>query len=412
MLVSTLEDAYHVVYQEIWNAKNLEKRKLLYPDEYRIVFGNPIPDNIATASHALDTAELNPTVSLKNQADFAAVATENSEYIRYYTAYTSTEDVTKSWTTYLIGNPINAVNSDTQEIDASDLRAFCEDLVDGRFRRFSGYLNTEFTVQPVTPYRHVQEQRLDIFSPVQRKNPVISDDRYATRLSITKEIVNLEHEMVQTGSKDTTEVLQLHEMLVKQPPLCTDEYPCQCYKTYISKEKAIADCADTCDGNPFRHFWDQTVPRLTSKILVHDRSECVCMEDVKSELECVLAGRQFINELFVSQYDVKPPKTSASRDVRSMTTYLYCAAMECTEGPVNTPCTYGDNGNVCKKGWYTNIGGCVESDTLCSGFLYESCMCGESECASGNYCTRNGSCLRAVPKNAKMLLHLHYINNF
>ena len=139
--------------------------------------------------------------------------------------------------------------------------------------------------------------------------------------------------MIQTGNRNLDDLLSLHRMLISQPPLCTEEYPCKCYKTYDTKEKALSDCLTACNEKPFRHFWDQTEPRLTSKILVHDRSECTCMEDAKTELECVQAGRQFINELFVS-VQCTTTKEHANRDVsrtRTFTAPLWVRRRSCRQ---------------------------------------------------------------------------------
>lgn len=232
--------------------------------------------------------------------------------------------------------------------------------------------------------------------------PVLGPDRFQNRLNIHQEIVNREHQMVEDNDSDNTQLLNLHQLKEEQPVLCGEgEYDCQCYETETNKEAALQTCTDSCDAD-FRHFWDQTEPRLTSKIFVHGRSECICMDNVLSERECVLANRQWVNELYVTQY--KKEAQVADIPVRYDDLFLYCPVIECSDGLVKERCSY--SGGMCEQGWFSG-GVCYSEKPGCDGFTYEECMCGTDVCKPGKYC--DGTCQNWVPDDKK-LLHLAYIN--
>ena len=234
------------------------------------------------------------------------------------------------------------------------------------------------------------------------KVPVLGPDRFQNRLNIHQEIVNREHKMVEETSMNTSQLLDLHQLKEEQPVLCGEAgYDCQCYETESNKRSALRTCTEEC-GEGFRHFWDQSEPRLTSKMLVHGRSECICMESVLSERECVLANRQWINELYVTQYNIEPQVVDIP--VRYDDLFLYCPVIECSDGLVKERCSY--SGGICEQGWFSR-GVCYSEKPGCDGFTYEECMCGATVCKPGKYC--DGQCKNLVP-NDKKLLHLAYIN--
>lgn len=232
--------------------------------------------------------------------------------------------------------------------------------------------------------------------------PVLGPDRFQNRLNIHQEMVNREHQMVEENDLDKNELLNLHQLKEEQPVLCGEGgYDCQCYQTETSKESALQMCMDICSVG-FRHFWDQTEPRLTSKIFVHGRSECICMNNVLSERECVLANRQWVNELYVTQY--KKEAQVAYIPVRYDELFLYCPVIGCSDGLVKERCSY--SGGICEQGWFSG-GVCYSEKPGCDGFTYEECMCGTDVCKPGKYC--DGTCQNRVPYDKK-LLHLAYIN--
>ena len=232
--------------------------------------------------------------------------------------------------------------------------------------------------------------------------PVLGPDRFQNRLNIHQEMVNREHQMVEDNDLDKNELLNLHQLKEEQPVLCGEGgYDCQCYETETSKESSLQTCTENCDVG-FRHFWDQTEPRLTSKIFVHGRSECICMNSVLSERECVLANRQWVNELYVTQYNKQAQVVDIP--VRYGELFLYCPVIGCSDGLVKERCSY--SGGICEQGWFSGEV-CYSEQPGCDGFTYEECMCGTDVCKPGKYC--DGTCQNWVPDDKK-LLHLAYIN--
>jgi hypothetical protein len=382
----TLYEAYVDLSNERYKPIDLNKRALHYPDEVRQVFGKVI----------------NGVVQIPEDYE------SDPRYIRYENAFNSDwKDTYGRLNVRLFEDPIRLRYAlDINGVNMEGL--IFDNIVDNALQEYEIFYTTRDvsfdTEEPLPVYKYVPHRGLSVFHPTTVGEPEVTSDRFETRINIQNEMVNVEHAMIQGGSMDLTALLSLHRQLISQPPLCTDTHQCLCYETYTDKSKALEDCAEKCP-DAFRHFWDQSDPRLTSKILVHDRSECVCMEEALTEVKCVLRGRQWINELFVSQYDMVPPMDSVRRDTQYEDTYLYCKMMDCVHGTVNEPCLY--SGGVCEKGWFD--GDCNAVDA-CDGFVYEDCMCGLSICTPGKYCTQSGVCKNIVPKDDKKLLYLYSIS--
>ena len=379
----TLYEAYVELSNERYKPIDLDKRALHYPDEVRIIFGRVI----------------NGVVQIPS--DYQS----DPRYIRYENALNSNwKDTYVLKNVRLFENPINyRYLGDSNGVIVVDFDTVADNAV-RKYEEFYTEVDTSFVVIPLQEYKYVRSQGLMFFNPKPVGVPEVTDDRYESRLNIQNQMVNLEHQMILNGDRNLTKLLSLHRQFISQPPLCTDEYKCQCYETKLNKGEAVRECGQDCP-KAFRHFWDQSEPRLTSKILIHDRSECVCMGAALTELECVLQGRQWINELFVSQYDMVPPTDSIRRDTQYEDTYLYCKMMDCVNGVVDEPCLY--SGGVCESGWFD--GNCNDVNA-CDGFVYEACICGSSPCARGKYCTNTGVCRNIVPKDDKKLLHLYDIS--
>ena len=379
---SILYEAYVDLSNEKYNPVDLDKYVLSYPDEIRIIFGRVI----------------NGVVQIPSDYE------SDPRYIRYTNALNSnwvdTYDPTELHVRLLKDpvtgkNGINTINFDTVADDAlQDYEPFYIDISD----------IDNFEVLPVKGYTYVRGHSFKIFIPETVGIPTITNDRYQSRLNIMQEMVNLENQMIEYNYHNNTELLSLHRQFISQPPLCTLEYKCQCHETQPTRAAAVAGCAEKCP-KAFLHFWDQSEPRLASKILVHDRSECRCMQEALTELQCVLQGRQWINELFVSQYNMVLAMDTVRRDTQYEDTYLYCKMMNCVNGTVDEPCLY--SGGVCEKGWFD--GNC-NTVGACDGFAYEDCICAGSTCMAGKYCTQTGVCKNIVPKDDKKLLYLNHIS--
>jgi len=381
----TLYNGYVELSNERYKPIDLNKRALHYPDEIRIIFGKVIGGVVQ--------------IPEDYQSD--------PRYIRYENAINSDwKDTYGPVSIRLFEDPIkHHYFLDTNGVNMEGLNF--DNIADNAMRNYEQFYtvaNTSFVAEPLPEYMYVPFRGLSVFHPTSVAEPEVTSDRFETRINIQNQMVNVEHAMIQGGSMDLTALLSLHRQFISQPPLCTASHNCMCYGTDTSKSKALEDCAKECP-HAFRHFWDQSEPRLTSKILVHDRSECVCMGEALTELECVLRGRQWINELFVSQYDMVPAMDTVRRDTKYEDTYLYCKMMDCVNGTVNEPCLY--SGGVCEKGWFD--GDCTVADA-CGGFVYEDCMCGSSTCTPGKYCTKTGDCENIVPKDDKKLLYLYSIS--
>ncbi len=383
---STLYDAWVDLSNERYKPIDLDKRVLQFPDEVRIVFGEVI-DGVVQIPEDYES---------------------DPRYIRYEDALNSDwKDTYVVKNIRLLEDPIrHHFFLDTNGVNMEGLNF--DNIADNAVRDYELFYTSKDvsfdTEEPLPEYKYVPYRGLNVFHPTSVAEPEVTSDRFETRINIQNQMVNVEHAMIQGGSMDLTALLSLHRQFISQPPLCTESHNCLCYETYTDKSKALEDCAEICP-DAFRHFWDQSEPRLTSKILIHDRSECVCMTEALTELQCVLQGRQWINELFVSQYDMVPAMDIVRRDTQYEDTYLYCKMMDCVNGTVNEPCLY--SGGVCEKGWFD--GDCNIADA-CGGFVYEDCMCGSSICTPGKYCTQTGDCENIVPKDDKKLLHLYSIS--
>lgn len=389
-----LSQAYVSLSNEKYKPVDLEKRVLQYPDEVRLVFGRIINGVYAIPS------------------DWES----DPRYIRYENAIDSNWKNTYVPSSIAVRLAVDPLRTNFF-IDGTAVEVDLDTTVDDLLRYYEPFytdVDSSFEVLPVQKYSYGSKQRsIKTYIPETVGVPTITVDRYQSRLNIIQEMVNLENHMVEYNYHDNTELMALHDLYVKQPPLCGvsdlyvdyPEYNCQCVKTEPNRATAVSGCADVCNG-PFRHFWDQSEPRLESKTLVHDRSECICMTSALTELQCVLQGRQWINELFVSQYDMVSPIETDLRDSVYEDTYLYCKMMDCVNGTVGEPCLY--SGGVCEKGWFD--GNCNAVDA-CDGFAYEDCICGSSTCKAGKYCTQAGVCENIVPNDDKKLLYMYNINN-
>ena len=377
-----LYNGYVELSNERYKPIDLNKRALHYPDEVRIVFGKVI----------------NGVVQIPEDYE------SDPRYIRYEDAMESNwKDTYDLMSVRLLEDPLRHRDEfSVNGVTVVDFDTVADTAVQN-YEQFYAEANTSFVVESLQEYRYVRTHALTLFNPHPFAEPKVTDDRYESRVNIHNQIVNLEHEMIQNDDRNLTNLLSLHRQYISQPPLCNDDTKCLCYETYTDKNQAIADCMEICP-KAFRHFWDQTEPRLTSKILVHDRSECLCMRNAFTELKCVLQGRQWINELFVSQYDILT-HSSVRRDTVYEDTYLYCKMMDCVAGRVDEPCLY--SGGVCEEGWFDGNCNVVGA---CDGFTYEDCTCGSIPCKAGKYCTQAGVCKNIVPKDDKKLLYLNHIS--
>lgn len=129
----------------------------------------------------------------------------------------------------------------------------------------------------------------------------------------------------------------LYESLVKLNHKCEN---CACYKmTYNpnnDKPDAIrADCKEQCVGHDgFLLYWDTSKPRVDSQRDRH-RSSCICAGDGEpiSELECVLANREWISNTRIDQYELTPKDPTVKTGVQTKDVYLHCPGPMCSDGP-------------------------------------------------------------------------------
>lgn len=143
----------------------------------------------------------------------------------------------------------------------------------------------------------------------------------------------------------------LYESLVKLNLKCVH---CQCYHMQYDMnndkpDDIVADCKEQCKGHDgFLVQWDTSQPRVESHRDRH-RSSCVCAGDGEpiSELECVLANREWIPNIYTDQYELNPKDPTVKTGVQTKDVYLHCPGPMCSNGPTegcwdDTICNVGE----------------------------------------------------------------------
>lgn len=157
-------------------------------------------------------------------------------------------------------------------------------------------------------------------------------------------------------------------------------------------------CSRECVADQgFSIQWDDSEPRSAGRV-GNRRFECRCGTPT-SELDCVMGNKEWISNIYLNQYTHESESNTASREFTYVDKYLYCPTGPCSKGHVAENCKGCPSGS-----WYDD--GCIsegEKSFCKNGFVEEECMCKQTTCEPGFYCTKDGECMQVVRKDKKML---------
>lgn len=170
------------------------------------------------------------------------------------------------------------------------------------------------------------------------------------------------------------------------------------YQTCWEMEYDDMDCSRECVADQgFSIQWDDSEPRSAGRV-GNRRFECRCGTPT-SELDCVMGNKEWISNIYLNQYTHESESKTASRVFTYVDKYLYCPTGPCSKGYVAENCKDCPSGS-----WYDD--GCIsegEKSFCKNGFVEEECMCKQTTCEPGFYCTKDGECMQVVRKDKKML---------
>jgi hypothetical protein len=177
-----------------------------------------------------------------------------------------------------------------------------------------------------------------------------------------------------------------------------------CYNMkYTTQEQASTACSIECESSDgYSLQWDTTDIRQAGRVQKNRRFECRCGTPM-SEQDCVLSSKEWVSNIFLTQFQHSTKVQSVARVFAYENRYLYCPLGECKNGYVNEKCKYGNS--VCDVGsWYNNNCNAPADVPFCKNdFVEEPCKCGSVDCQPGFYCTKAGECKQMVSKDKKVL---------